>query len=589
MCNGTVAAGERLGERLTVNAVRDCLTDSRELRRTEVAAVAQLTVAGAAVVDRGELAVAGVDQLERFLGRVAAGDAHQDIHAARLQVLQLCLRDDLLVNDLLDGRLCVLEVALVVGVLLQNGGLGAGVIALHHVRTGVGVLGGVGILGGSLDVRSHGVAVAALGVEVVGQVNAVAVVLDLGIAQPHLGVLRGETGVGHVIEVGDVVAGDREGELVIAQQADAGEFLLALCGAGTGVRGEILVADQRQTGAVVLAGSLSRDRRGERQQVGEVVLGSDSGAVAELQVVVQLDLKGLGAVRIQRLGVRLDNGSVPDVVALLVGDDSAQLAGQVLHVQVSGTGAACTEDGVAEGAGQLSGVTDDDILLGLAGRPVDQCACNGPEGVGRMILDGADRGVVHIVVLVGVQGHLGHQLVPSLDVVLPPLGKRLLLLGFAAAAAVVDHCHAQEVETEDVLLAVLLDVVIAVIVLLDIGDGDFLAVQVIEGDVVPVLTVGQSFHVDVVQGTVVFGGLVAAGCRRSTGPRPSPVTLCCLAGGGKGEDHQNCHQKGDDSDFLHGVFLRLIFRGPLPVPRAVNIGRALRRSRRIPACRALLP
>ena len=82
--------------------------------------------------------------------------------------------------------------------------------------------------------RSHGVAVAALGVEVVGQVNAVAVVLDLGIAQPHLGVLRGEAGVGHVIEVGDVVAGDREGELVIAQQADAGEFLLALCGAGTG-------------------------------------------------------------------------------------------------------------------------------------------------------------------------------------------------------------------------------------------------------------------------------------------------------------------------------------------------------------------
>ena len=306
---------------------------------------------------------------------------------------------------------------------------------------------------------------------------------------------------------------------------------------------------------MILTGSLSGDGSGEGQGEGDVVLGGDRGAIGELQIVVQLDGDGAGAVLVVDLGVLSNNGVGPDVAALLGGDDGLQTDDQALDIQVSGAGVVGTEVGVTELTGQVGGVAQDDGVVLLGGGPVDQSRSRGPVGVGGVLNDAADLSIVQIVVLVGVQGDLGQQVVPALDVQLPPGGVNVIL-GLPHAtlgdSGVVDHGVGQEVHTQGVQGAIDLDVGEAGLGILDdLVDGDVLAELAVQGDVVnAVLLVGQ--------GLQLGDGLL---CNRSSGLSGScGVGLDGSSGLGsiaaasdQAQNHDNRQNQG--KQFLHFLFL----------------------------------
>ena len=421
------------------------------------------------------LALGAVGQSQRFVGFVAAGDARDDVQGAGLQVFQLSAGNDLLINDLGDGGLHAFVVALEVGVQLQHSGLVGAVVGGDHVGAGVGI-GGVGVQAGGHNVVSHHVLVAFLGVEVVGEVHAVAVVLDIGVADPQGGVIGGQAGVGNGIEVVGIIFGHGDGVGVIIDHPQTGQFLGAgTFGAVIGV--EFLEALHGHGRLMILAGSSHAHRAGEHHGEDHVVLHGHGGAVAELQVVIDGHGVGAGAVLVHGLFVGLHHGGVPLEAALLGGSDGFQTGGQVLHIQVGSAGVGAAEVRVTELAGQVGGVADDDAVVLFFGGPVNQSGSGRPVGVGGMLVRALDLRVVQIVVLVGVQRDFGHQVVPALHVVAPP-GRVHIVFGIPAVddLGVINHGHAQEVKAQLVLHAILFDVAQAGFLILgNIGDGGFLA------------------------------------------------------------------------------------------------------------------
>ena len=270
---------------------------------------------------------------------------------------------------------------------------------------------------------------------------------------------------------------------------------------------------------------------------------------------MQLDGDGAGAVLVVDLGVLSNNGIGPDIAALLGGDDGLQTDDQTLDIQVSSAGVVGTEVGVTELTGQVGGVAQDDGVVLLGGGPVDQSGSGSPVGVGGVLNDAADLSIVQIVVLVGVQGDLGQQVVPALDVQLPPGGVNVIL-GLPHAAlgdsGVVDHGVGQEVHTQGVQGAIDLDVGEAGLGILDdLVDGDVLAELAVQGDVVnAVLLVGQ--------GLQLGDGLL---CNRSSGLSGScGVGLSGSSGLGsiaaasdQAQNHDNRQNQG--KQFLHFLFL----------------------------------
>ena len=505
------------------------------------------------------LAVGVVSQGDGLVGLVATGDAGDNVQVAGLEVSALGVGNDLLVDDLADLGDGALVVALEELVLHQGSGLVSLVVGLDAVGAGVGISIGL-VPSGSLDVSSVSEGIAVLGVEAVGQVDAVAVVHDVELAQPQGQVLSGEGAVSDGVEVGQVLGinGDGEGQLV--QQTDALELLgdgAVLGGVGAVVSVEGVEADEVHAGHVVLAGSLSGDGGGEGQGEGDVVLSGDSGAIGELQIVVQLDGDGAGAVLVVNLGMLSDDGVVPDVAALLGSNDGLQTDDQVLNVQVSSAGVVAAEGGVTELAGQVGGVAQDDGVVLLGGGPVDQSGGRGPVGVGGVLNDAADLSVVQIVVLVGVQGDLGQQVVPALDVQLPPGGVDVIL-GLPDAAlgdsAVVDHGVGQEVHAQGVQGAIDLDVGEAGLGILDdLVDGDVLAELAVQGDVVnTVLLVGQGLQL----GDVLSGRLSGLDGCGGGGLDGSSGLNGLGAAGNQAQNHDNRQNQG--KQFLHFLFLLLI-------------------------------
>ncbi len=450
------------------------------------------------------LAVGAVGKSKGLVGGSAAGDGRDDVKAAGLEVLKLGVSDDLLVDDLLDVRNSALVVALEVRVDLQDSLRGGRVEALHAVGAGVGER-SVGSLGGLgevvLDHSGLRVGVAVLGVEVAGDVNALAVVSKVGVAQEEVDGLSGECAVGDVVEVRQLVSGDGDGEGVVVDQTQTGESGRAgAFGAVIELVGVLPADDGAAVG--LLAGGLGPDRSQAGSGVDNVVLRGDGGAVGELHVVEDLDGGGLVALFINLFTVLLNDGRVPHVAAFLGGGDGLEADGQVLNVQVRGAGVGLAERGVTELAGELGGAAKDDAVVFLLGSPVDQSVGRIPERVGGVLLNALDLGIVEIVVLVGVQRNLGQEHVPAGDVQTPPSGVNVVGSGIVTSRlGVVHHSHGQEVQAELVLLAVDLDVGQAGVGILDhVSDGDALADLLVQGHVIRAVLEARKLHRGVLGG-----------------------------------------------------------------------------------------
>ena len=505
------------------------------------------------------LAVGTVGKSNGLVGGSTAGDGRDDVKTAGLEVLELGIGNDLLVDDLLDVRNSALVVALEVGVQLQNSLGGGGVKALHAVGAGVGER-SVGFLGGQgeviLDLGSLDKAVAVLGIEVAGDVDAVAVVSKIGaFAQVELDGRSGESAVGDVVEVRQLISGDGDSEGVVVDQTQAGE--LGSAGAFGAVIFLVSILPAENGTAVGLhAGSLGPDRSQAGSGGDQVVLGGDSGAVGELHVIEDGDGDGLVAVSIFLFAVLLHNGGVPDVAAFLGGGDGLKANGQALNVVVGGAGAGLAERGVTELAGELGGAAQDDAVVFLLRGPVDQSAGRAPERVGGVLFNALDLSIVEVVVLIGVQGNLRQEHVPTGDVQTPPGGVHVVGRSIITSGLIfVHHGHGQEVQAELVLLAVDLDVGQAGVRILDyVSDGviDAVFLHVLVKALI-VLTVLQGIELH----RVVFGGLnsgdsflcrflgsglfcsrgLSGGLFRSRGFRSRGFGGLGLAAGSQGEDH----------------------------------------------------
>ena len=294
------------------------------------------------------------------LGVVAAGDAGQDVHLAAGQLGNLGLGDDAAVDNGLNGGLLALEVALKLGVDGQDRLTGALVPLGDHIGAAVG---DVQVVAVAQNLGGLDVVVAVLLIVVVGEVAAVAVVHDIHVlAQPLLHDVGLHSGVGVGKVRGIVLAGHGQGEGVVVQQAHTGELLGAGLGAGAGVGVEVLKAHQGLAIHAGVVGALGHGG-GEAQNVGQVVLGGDGAAVAELQVVINLNGVGAGAVVVLGLLMAFDHGLAPLVGAALVGLHGGQAAGQEPDSLVGRAHGAGAPAGITEIAGQLGGVAQDDLVL----------------------------------------------------------------------------------------------------------------------------------------------------------------------------------------------------------------------------------
>ena len=389
---------------------------------------------------------------------------------------------------------------------------------------------------------SHVEAVAGLVVEAVGEVAAFAVVSDVVVAAPQFLDERGEAGIADGIVVVRILRLNGDGELVVGQQAQAGKGLgdaVALVGAVVSV--EFLKADHRQASLAILALSLGGDEGREDHGEVQIVLRGDGGAVAEDQTVVQGDGVGEGAILILNLVKLLDDRLVDLEAAFLGGGDSFQAVDEVVNVKVSSTGVGAAERGIAELAGQVGGVADDDVVVGLLTRPVDQSLCRAPVRVRRMLVNALDLCVVNIVVLVAVEGDLREEIVPTGHVVLPPGGVDVvfgLVLGVLGNSGLVDHCHGQEVHAELIGLALVLDVSqTGGRILLHVVDRDLVADLVVQLGVIlaPLLAVQElcSGRLVLVSRLLLrLSGSLFAALRGGIG-----FFVCLLAAGEHGDDH----------------------------------------------------
>ena len=323
---------------------------------------------------------------------------------------------------------------------------------------------------------SHHVLVAFLGVEVVGEVHAVAVVLDIGVADPQGGVIGGQASVGNGIEVVGIIFGHGDGVGVIIDHPQTGQFLGAgTFGAVIGV--EFLEALHGHGRLMILAGSSHAHGAGEHHGEDHVILHGDGGAIAELQVVVDGHGVGAGAVLVHGFFMRLHNSGVELEAAFLCGGDGFQTGGHVLNVQVSSTGVGAAKGGITELTGQVGGVADDDAVVLFFGGPVDQSIRGRPVGVGGVLFHALDLRVVQIIVLVGVQRDFRQQVIPALHIQTPPGGVHIVF-GIPAVdnLSVVNHGHGQEVKAQLILHAILFDVAQAgFLILSNVGDGGILA------------------------------------------------------------------------------------------------------------------
>ena len=514
-----------------------------------------------------ETAVGLVSQLDGFVGLITAGDGSQNVNAAGLQVFQLGLGDDLLVDDRLDLGLYAFVVALELGVELQDSGLVGSIIAGDGVGTGagqaaVGVPGVLGHGGGQL------VALAVLGIELVGPVNAFAVILQVAAGVPHILMIRREAGIGDGIEVRQIVGRNGHGELIVAQQAQAGHDLARAVNAvvGTVVGSERIVADSGHQGLVILAGSLSGNRRGEGHGKVQVVLRGHGGAIGELQIVIDLDVVGLAAVIVLGLGQVLHDRGVDDEAALFGGGDGLQAVDQAADIVIGSAGAAGAEGGITELSAQVGAVAHDKASVFLLAGPVDQSGGRTPEGVRGMLFHALDGGVVDVVVLVGVQRNLGQEIVPAGDVVLPPLGVNVVLglIAGALGGGVIHHGHGQEVEAQFILCAIEGGIDQTGLGIFDhVRNGHAFAVLVIQRDIIPILAVGQtgnrlraSGSVDKLLGLGFGLRRLGRGIFSGLGLRRGRLFLLGTAGDHGQKHHKNQHERQELHQFLaHFCFL----------------------------------
>ena len=502
MDDSAVAAGELLCESVAVDGVHDGLTDLGEVDRAKVSAEAELAVAGAVIVGRRESFGVLFNDRQSSVGCVAAGDVAQNVDFALLELLVLGLVNDLDVGNGLDGGLVAFRGALKVGVQGQGSGQSGLVPAGNGVRAGVREGGDVHTVG--VDHGSHGVGIAVLRVEVAGDVSAFAVVSDVAVvAEPQREVLGRHSGVGEVVVVRQIVGSDGDGEGVVVDQAQAGERH-----GSVGRGGVIVIADNVHAGHMVAGSSLSGNGGGENEGVNQIVLRGDGGAIGEDEIVSDLDGEGLGAILVVLLFVRDNNGGVPGIQAGDVGLNGAEAGAHGLDVEVGSAGGVLAEGRKAEGAAQVGRAAQDDGVAALRG--VDG-GIN--DGVGSAPVRGdlvvLQLCVVDMVVLVGVQGDLSSQVVPSLDVQLPPVVVDLVggIESFVAfdRLGLVDHCHGEEVFAEFVLDAVNGDISQTVI-FLDHVDSDLIANGFVQGDVVgAVLVVAQRTTLDSGLGGVFRG------------------------------------------------------------------------------------
>ena len=485
-------------------------------------------------------AVGFIRQLQGVVSVSAAGDGCDNIQAAGLEVFDLGRGNGLLVDDLADLRGGAFIVALEVFVLFQDSG-GVGVVeGLHNIGTGPGELSIVFRAGfgaqlfdlGSLQV----LALSILGIEFIGQVAAVAVILDFNaFAQERGSGLSSKAAIRNLVEVIGVISRNRNTEGVFINQVNTGQFLGAFFASGTGV--ELIgafPADGRTAGGFA-GGSFRIHRRQAGHRSGNIVFRGDGAAVGELQVILNFNGVGQGAVFVDGFFMRIHNGIVPGESAFLGGFNSAQANSQAVDVIVRRAGRVLAEGRHAELAGQFGGRTQDDGIIFLLGRPVNQSTGGRPEGVGGIFLNALDLRVVQIVILVAVQRNFGQQVIPAGDVQFPPGGVDVIFgLVLTGGGAVVNHGHGQEVQTKQFLLTINSDVAEAgFFVFFHISDSDASANLFVQGGVIlAILVVAKGHHVE-------FGLIRNVG--RVNGFSES------------GAEHGDCHDNCQDQcqQFLH--------------------------------------
>ena len=294
MDNGTEAAAERIGEGVAVEEVCDGFADVDELRRSEVALEHDLAVAVAFILREVEAAV--VDEGKCVFDLRAFCKRRQQVDFAGLQRVEHRFGNDLLVDDLFDVRLLALIVALVVIVDHEDGFVCRLVVGLQGVRAAGEAV--VALVAGGID------RIFAVGKrEVFVEVCAFALIGEVNVRrQPHGAGQRSDTGVNHFKEVRQVVCADGDGELIVAEETDAGErtgrFFCADDVAGFVSFSRLVefgVADELEAVAARSA-ELNDHRRGEEKDFGNIVFRGDGGAIVPLQILCQVEGEGLRAV-----------------------------------------------------------------------------------------------------------------------------------------------------------------------------------------------------------------------------------------------------------------------------------------------------
>ena len=164
-------------------------------------------------------------------------------------------------------------------------------------------------------------------------------------------------GVGDVVVVGQLLSldGDRVGHVV--DQVHTGKVL--------GLTGEeLVIAHQRITSLAGIAVDLVHLRATFQQQLEDIVLSGDGGAVAPDQAVVDGDGVGLGAILILHFLVAGHDSGIVNPGAFLVGNDSAIAVDQLIQLVVGGS---IGEAGIIEVVLQIGSSTDDQLAGGLRG------------------------------------------------------------------------------------------------------------------------------------------------------------------------------------------------------------------------------
>ncbi len=347
-----VAAGVLTDELLTVEGVGDGATNLLKLGGALRAVEEDLAIAVTGIV--GVLELAGVDQIEAGGNLGAAGHAGVEVDGAGAQLFDSGGILNELDDQSLDHGLRAVVIAGVLVVGLEDGLVGAGVVAYELI--------GAGGDGGSVTVALRTVVKGGLQeVETPGpfEDGTVRSVLHVAAGGQNVHGVGGDKGIGKLEPEGEVRGtlavggGDGNGELIVAQEVETLE----------GLDGALVVLHEAEIVLVAVSGIvLQRGQlgRGAQQHGEDIVLRGDLGAVVVCKTLVDLNLICLRAVGVLGLLEIFDNNGVNDELVLLGVGDGAVAIDEILDALVgSQVGPALKHIGV-QGVG-----TDNELTRGL--------------------------------------------------------------------------------------------------------------------------------------------------------------------------------------------------------------------------------